>query len=79
MIDPIVKNYDGQTPTYDGADLAGFSSTLAIAAQPLVATLASPNIAHLIPQLINMMPHHLAYFSTAETDPWTINGTPVDE
>lgn len=79
VVNSIVKNYDGQTPEYDGADLAGFSSTLAVAAQPIAALLTSPNVAHLLPHLINMMPHHLAYFSTAETTPWTIGGTPVDE
>lgn len=81
----VVQEYAGETPPFSGEDITGLGVLLHVAAQellPMAAGLGVPQIPmpliDLIPHVMNMMPHHLAYFEGGDHPAWTIDGAPVE-
>lgn len=81
----VVRGYEGQTAPFSGEDITGLGVLLHVAAQellPMAAGLGVPQIPmpliDLIPHVMNMMPHHLAYFEGGDHPAWTIDGAPVE-
>lgn len=81
----VVRDYQGETAPFSGEDITGLGVLLHVAAQellPMAAGIGVPQLPmpliDLIPHVMNMMPHHLAYFEGGDHPAWTIDGESVE-